>query len=169
MTESGGPEQRTAAAALPATTPRAIHPWVAEQARRIRFGIANGPTASWSDLRAWVLRVEQLGFDSFWVADHTMAFPVDAWTALAALAVHTERLRLGTLVSCIYYRPPALLAWMAADVDRFSGGRLVLGVGSGTGRKSSRSSGWRSRRSARGPRRWRRPSGSCAACGRRGG
>jgi len=39
--------------------------------------------------------------------------------------------RLGSLVSCVYYRPPALLARIAADVDRLSGGRLVLGLGVG--------------------------------------
>jgi alkanesulfonate monooxygenase SsuD/methylene tetrahydromethanopterin reductase-like flavin-dependent oxidoreductase (luciferase family) len=60
-----------------------------------------------------------------------MVYPVDCWTTLAALAVHTERLRLGSLVSCVYYRPAALLARMAADVDRLSGGRLVLGLGVG--------------------------------------
>jgi alkanesulfonate monooxygenase SsuD/methylene tetrahydromethanopterin reductase-like flavin-dependent oxidoreductase (luciferase family) len=60
-----------------------------------------------------------------------MLLPADAWTTLAAVAVTVPRLRLGTGVSCIYYRPPALLARMAADVDRFSGGRLVLGLGVG--------------------------------------
>jgi alkanesulfonate monooxygenase SsuD/methylene tetrahydromethanopterin reductase-like flavin-dependent oxidoreductase (luciferase family) len=50
---------------------------------------------------------------------------------LAALAATTQRIRLGSLVSCVYYRPPALLARMAADVDRLSQGRLVLGLGMG--------------------------------------
>ena len=112
-------------------TPRQIHPWVAEGQRRIRFGIAGGPLASWSDLRAWVLRIEELGFDSFWIGDHILWSQVDAWTTLAALAVTAPRLRLGTMVSCVYYRSPALLARMAADVDRFSDGRLVLGLGVG--------------------------------------
>ena len=75
--------------------------------------------------------VEELGFDSFWISDHPMLLPIDCWTALAALAVETRRIRLGPLVSCIHYRPPALLARMAADVDRLSGGRLVLGLGIG--------------------------------------
>jgi alkanesulfonate monooxygenase SsuD/methylene tetrahydromethanopterin reductase-like flavin-dependent oxidoreductase (luciferase family) len=125
MAEAAGVE-----AALPATTPRAIHPWVAEQARRIRFGIGTGPTASWSDLRAWVQTIERLGFDSFWLGDHPMG-AADCWTTLAAVAVHTERLRLGPLVSCVYYRSAGLLARQAADVDRLSGGRLVLGLGAG--------------------------------------
>ncbi len=50
---------------------------------------------------------------------------------MAALAPVTPRLRLGPLVSCVYYRSPAQLARLAADVDRISGGRLVLGVGGG--------------------------------------
>lgn len=74
--------------------------------------------------------VEDLGFDSFWLADHP-TWTTDCWAGLAALAVTTTKLRLGTLVSCIYYRHPAILARMAADVDRLSNGRLVLGVGIG--------------------------------------
>jgi alkanesulfonate monooxygenase SsuD/methylene tetrahydromethanopterin reductase-like flavin-dependent oxidoreductase (luciferase family) len=112
-------------------TPRVSHPWVTEQERRLRFGVFNAPAADWPALRAWVQTAERLGFDSFWIQDHPMLAPIDCWTALAALAVSTERLRLGPLVSCAAYRPPALLARMAADVDRLSGGRLVLGLGAG--------------------------------------
>jgi alkanesulfonate monooxygenase SsuD/methylene tetrahydromethanopterin reductase-like flavin-dependent oxidoreductase (luciferase family) len=53
------------------------------------------------------------------------------WTALAALAEATTTIRLGTLVSCVYYWNPVVLARAAADVDRISGGRVVLGLGSG--------------------------------------
>jgi alkanesulfonate monooxygenase SsuD/methylene tetrahydromethanopterin reductase-like flavin-dependent oxidoreductase (luciferase family) len=118
-------------ATAPASTPRAIHPWVAEQERRVRFGVFNGPLTEWRVLLAWVQAIERLGLDSFWIGDHPMLSAVDCWTALAALAVHTERLRLGPLVSCVYYRPAALLARQAADVDRLSAGRLVLGLGIG--------------------------------------
>jgi alkanesulfonate monooxygenase SsuD/methylene tetrahydromethanopterin reductase-like flavin-dependent oxidoreductase (luciferase family) len=118
-------------ATVPASTPREIHPWVAEGAQRIRFGVFGGPSTEWSALLAWVQTIERLGFDSFWLGDHTMDSAGDCWTTLAALATHTSRLRLGPLVSCIYYRPPALLARQAADVDRLSGGRLVLGLGIG--------------------------------------
>jgi alkanesulfonate monooxygenase SsuD/methylene tetrahydromethanopterin reductase-like flavin-dependent oxidoreductase (luciferase family) len=116
---------------VPATTPSGIHPWVAEQEGRVRFGVFGGPLADWPALRTWVRDSERLGFDSFWIADHPLLFSADCWTTLAALAVHTERLRLGSLVSCVYYRPAALLARIAADVDRLSGGRLVLGLGAG--------------------------------------
>jgi alkanesulfonate monooxygenase SsuD/methylene tetrahydromethanopterin reductase-like flavin-dependent oxidoreductase (luciferase family) len=50
---------------------------------------------------------------------------------LSALAVTTHHIRLGTGVNCIGYRNPVLLARMAADVDRLSGGRLILGLGIG--------------------------------------
>lgn len=118
-------------AILPASTPTAIHPWVAEGERRVRFGVFGGPLADWPALKDWAQLLEGVGFDSLWIGDHTMLFAVDCWTALSALAVHTTALRLGPLVSCVYYRPPALLARMAADVDCFSGGRLVLGLGVG--------------------------------------
>lgn len=55
----------------------------------------------------------------------------DCWAILSALAVTTSRIRLGTLVDCVFYRNPVVLARMAADVDRLSGGRLILGLGMG--------------------------------------
>ena len=55
----------------------------------------------------------------------------DCWTALSALAAVTSTIRLGLAVDCIYYRSPYLLARQAADVDRLSNGRLVLGLGIG--------------------------------------
>jgi alkanesulfonate monooxygenase SsuD/methylene tetrahydromethanopterin reductase-like flavin-dependent oxidoreductase (luciferase family) len=55
----------------------------------------------------------------------------DPWTMLTAVAASTVRLRVGTMVSCVYYRNPVLLARILADVDRISGGRVVLGLGAG--------------------------------------
>jgi alkanesulfonate monooxygenase SsuD/methylene tetrahydromethanopterin reductase-like flavin-dependent oxidoreductase (luciferase family) len=75
--------------------------------------------------------VEALGFDSFWVGDHPVLFPYDCWAHLAALAAATEQIRLGTLVTVAAYRHPVILARQVADVDRLSGGRLVLGLGIG--------------------------------------
>jgi alkanesulfonate monooxygenase SsuD/methylene tetrahydromethanopterin reductase-like flavin-dependent oxidoreductase (luciferase family) len=109
---------------------RPIHPWVAAGHGRVRFGVAYGPRIDWPEMRDFVHLVEALGFDSFWVMDHP-ASGVDAWSALAALAAVTERIRLGPLVSCVYYRSPVMLARLAADVDRISAGRLVLGLGGG--------------------------------------
>jgi alkanesulfonate monooxygenase SsuD/methylene tetrahydromethanopterin reductase-like flavin-dependent oxidoreductase (luciferase family) len=104
---------------------------VAEQAHRVRFGVGGTVNlADWPRLRAWAQMVERLGFDALWLGDHPMGGS-DCWTTLAALALHTERLRLGPLVSCVYYRSAGLLARQAADVDCLSGGRLVLGLGAG--------------------------------------
>jgi probable F420-dependent oxidoreductase len=108
-----------------------VHPWVAEQERRVRFGIAGGPFPSAAASLEWAQLVEDLGFDSFWLRDHPARAPDDPFTYLAAIAVVTRRIRLGTLVACVRYRHPLLLARVAADVDRLSGGRLVLGLGGG--------------------------------------
>jgi alkanesulfonate monooxygenase SsuD/methylene tetrahydromethanopterin reductase-like flavin-dependent oxidoreductase (luciferase family) len=81
-------------------------------------------------VRAFVQLVEALGFDSYWTMDHPVS-GFDAWSSLTALAAVTTRIRLGPLVSCVFYRSPAMLARLAADVDHVSGGRLVLGLGGG--------------------------------------
>ena len=90
-------------------------------------------------------RVEDLGFDHLWVADHwadTRTDPsggyrnidgtwFDGWTVLAVMAKETTRIRIGTLVSNPVLRPPALLAKEALTIDHLSGGRLELGIGTG--------------------------------------
>ena len=106
-----------------------VHPWVSGGAQRIRFGII-AAAQSWPEMRDLAQMAEGLGFDSFWRVDHPM-FGHDGWTTLAALAAVTRTIRLGTQVSCVAYRPPVLLARMAADIDAISNGRLVLGLGSG--------------------------------------
>jgi alkanesulfonate monooxygenase SsuD/methylene tetrahydromethanopterin reductase-like flavin-dependent oxidoreductase (luciferase family) len=107
-----------------------VHPWVAAGLGRTRWAIGPVFLSEWSEIRAFVQRAEALGFDACWANDHPNRL-MDCWTALSALAVATERIRLISLVSCVYYRSPYLLARQAADVDRLSDGRLVLGIGSG--------------------------------------
>jgi alkanesulfonate monooxygenase SsuD/methylene tetrahydromethanopterin reductase-like flavin-dependent oxidoreductase (luciferase family) len=63
----------------------------------------------WPTFIRLVQRMEAQGIDSYWSYDHPAA-NADCWTALAALAATTERIRLGTMVACVLYRPPYLLA-----------------------------------------------------------
>src|SRR5256885_10401538 len=109
---------------------RPTHPWVTAGHGRLRFGVGADPSRGWSAFLDTAHVVEDLGFDSFWVSDHPLWFP-DCWTTLMALAMATKEIRLGSIVSCVYYRSPALLARMAADVDGLSNGRLILGLGIG--------------------------------------
>jgi alkanesulfonate monooxygenase SsuD/methylene tetrahydromethanopterin reductase-like flavin-dependent oxidoreductase (luciferase family) len=106
------------------------HPWVTEGSGRVRFSVAWGPESDWPDLVQFVQRVEALGFDAYWLSDHPIRV-AGCWTTLAGLAALTRSVRLGVLVNCVLYRSAAELARMAADVDRMSGGRLVLGLGIG--------------------------------------
>ena len=114
-----------------ALTPADIHPWVADGIHRVRFGISIFPQpVDWQQFFDIVQRAEAEGMDGYWAYDHPQS-RVDCWTSLSALAANTASIRLGTAVDCIYYRTPYLLARQAADVDRLSNGRLILGLGIG--------------------------------------
>jgi alkanesulfonate monooxygenase SsuD/methylene tetrahydromethanopterin reductase-like flavin-dependent oxidoreductase (luciferase family) len=84
------------------------------------------------------LECERLGYDSLWLYDHLYApgLPaapsLEAWTLATALLARTSRLRVGHLVLCNNFRHPAVLAKMATTLDVISGGRLELGIGSGS-------------------------------------
>ena len=106
------------------------HPWVEIGRRAIGFGIVNGPRGDLPALKEFVLQVEELGLDGFWVTDHPVWYP-DSLITLAAVAGVTTRIRLGTLVACVPYRNPLVLARMTADIDALSNGRLVVGLGIG--------------------------------------
>jgi alkanesulfonate monooxygenase SsuD/methylene tetrahydromethanopterin reductase-like flavin-dependent oxidoreductase (luciferase family) len=96
----------------------------------VRFGVATHPRADWPTLRRFVNTIEATGFDSVWFPDHPVTSP-DCFATLAAVAVATQRVRLGTSVACVFYRDALVIARAAADVDRLSGGRFVLGLGIG--------------------------------------
>lgn len=109
-----------------------------------RFGVNVpnfGPTATPDNLLAWARFAEEAGFAAAMVSDHVAPTPdvaaiypdpfYDPFTTLSWLAGLTDRIELGTTVAILPYRHPLLTARAAANIDRFSGGRFVLGVGVG--------------------------------------
>ena len=70
---------------------------------------------------------EQSGWDGVFVPE--LAYGVDAWSLLAAMAARTERIRLGTLLTPLPWRRPWKVASQVATVDQLSGGRAILAVG----------------------------------------
>ena len=96
----------------------------------------------WAEYVAMARAAEEVGFNSVWLGDHLLyrddgreeRGPWDAWSLLAGLATVTERVRIGPLVACTAFAPPALLARKAAAVQEMSAGRLVLGLGAGWNR-----------------------------------
>lgn len=105
----------------------------------LRFGLRlPQDSTDVGELRAIAQAAEQLGYHSLWLFDHFYHFPVpdnvtilEPWTLMSVLAGATASIRLGTMVLCNGYRPPALLAKMAATLDVLSRGRLEFGYGAG--------------------------------------
>ena len=107
--------------------------------RRIEFGIQTPPQhVTYEALRdVWRL-AEREGYDHAWTFDHFIPIFSDptgpcleGWTTLTALMTEVPRLRAGTLVTGNSYRHPALLANIAATLDRITGGRVEMGIGAG--------------------------------------
>jgi F420-dependent oxidoreductase-like protein len=125
---------------------------------------------NYHDMRTVAAAAEALDFDSIWLCDHFLTLTpgayargagvsgtgvlddaaastgfsmplLECWTALAALARDTERLRLGTSVLCNSYRLPSVVAKMAATLDVISDGRVDLGLGAGWFEKEYRAYG----------------------------
>ncbi|MCG8926941.1 TIGR03619 family F420-dependent LLM class oxidoreductase [Lentzea sp. CC55] len=110
----------------------------------MRFGVNipnYGDRAAPGEILRWVRHAEQLGYHLAMVSDHVALTPdverlfpapfYDPFATLSWLAGQTSRVELGTTVIVLPYRHPLLMARMAAAVDQFSGGRLVLGVAAG--------------------------------------
>ena len=96
----------------------------------------------WSQASDWpaflraARRADELGFDHFWTWDHLLAIfgepdqPIfEGYTALAAVAASTSRIRLGLFVGANTFRNPALAVKAITTIDHISGGRAVLGIG----------------------------------------
>lgn len=113
---------------------------------RISVSITNyswpgGPRELGAELARVGRTVDEAGIDTLWVVDHLIqadptAPPGDtdmheAYTTLGFLAAHTERVRIGTMVTGVTFRPPALLVKAVTTLDVLSGGRAWLGIGAG--------------------------------------
>ena len=110
------------------------HPWVRQFDSRVGWGLQAFPAPYDPDPTSRVMAAgrlaDELGFDAFLLGDHP-AYAPEVWLHLAAVAVQTSRVRLGSVVLCAGYRPPVLTARLAADLDNLSGGRVILGLGHG--------------------------------------
>jgi len=102
-----------------------------------RFGVIVMQDAPADEVLARFRRIEELGFDQAYIADHIGDFRavdgpfLDGWSLLAAAAVTTSRVAVGPLVNNPILRSPSVVAKQAMTVDRLSGGRLELGLGAG--------------------------------------
>ena len=104
----------------------------------MKLGVITLQLAPWPELVERWHRLEELGVETIWVADHLGSEKIaadepwfEAWSCLTALAYETSRARIGPLVSPMTFRNPAVLARTALTLAEISGGRLELGIGSG--------------------------------------
>lgn len=105
----------------------------------MKFGALLWPQqATWPDLASAATAADRCGWDSIWTWDHLLSVrggpdrPIfEGWTTAAAIAATTESATVGLMVSANTLRHPALTAKLAVTLDHISGGRAVLGLGSG--------------------------------------
>jgi len=104
---------------------------------RVALMVEGQEGVSWDEWLALATACEEHGIEALFRSDHYLSQTdphrqaSDAWTLLAALAARTSKLRIGTLVSPVTFRHPAVVAKSAATVDHISGGRVEVGMGAG--------------------------------------
>lgn len=122
---------------------------------RVSLNVTNyswpdGSTTLGGALAKVVRAADEAGLDTVWVADHLMqadpnspsdAEMLEAYTTLGFLAAQTERIRLGTMVTGVTYRPPSLLVKAVTTLDVLSGGRAWFGIGAGYHEEEARAMG----------------------------
>ena len=110
----------------------------------------DGHSPTFAETAAFARHAEAADLDSIWIFDHVLFRSAgepdgavrEGWTTLAALAPLVTRVELGSLVMCSSFRNPALMAKMAATLDDLSGGRVILGLGSGWHDPEYEAFGW---------------------------
>jgi alkanesulfonate monooxygenase SsuD/methylene tetrahydromethanopterin reductase-like flavin-dependent oxidoreductase (luciferase family) len=114
------------------------------------------PDSPLEKIAEWTRDAEEMGYAAVFMTEANN----DSVACSLALGMQTQRIGLGTAITNIYLRHPALLANEAATVHQFTGGRFMLGLGTGHGEGNSRlGSRWGSQW-----RRCARPSRRCARC-----
>jgi len=99
----------------------------------------DGATPRWTEIRDLAVRAEEIGFDTVWVPDELLWRPADGetrgwWECVAmagAVAAATSRVKVGTWILSALHRNPGITAKAVETLDEISGGRFVLGLGSG--------------------------------------
>ncbi len=93
---------------------------------------------NWDNWKRIIKTAEELGFAGVFRSDHLASFDgppdldaLECWVSLAWLASHTQRIQFGPLVTPVTFRHPGIIARMASNLDDLSGGRFILGMGTG--------------------------------------
>ncbi len=108
----------------------------------MRFGycVRNPSNRTYNEIRDLTVKIEELGFESVHITDHLLGFDVtqekketflEATTLLAALAIETDKIKLGHIVLCNSFRNPTLLAKIILSLDHISNGRILMWLGAG--------------------------------------
>ena len=105
---------------------------------KVEFGVVlRQEKIDFKPIRETAELCDELGYHSVWFYDHLLGMGsidsdiLEAWTLMSALSTVTSKVKIGTLVLCNSFRPPALLAKMAATLDNISNGRLEFAIGAG--------------------------------------